>query len=295
MPYLTSLAAIARSAGLTVVEQAGWQSRGHGAQTDVQAIVCHHTGGPAGGDAPSLGTVQNGRPDLAGPLSHFVLARSGVVYVVAAGQCWHAGATLQSWQSNPHSIGIEAEGTGNDTWPEVQIIAYAKLCAALAKAFGLGASRVLGHKEICAPVGRKVDPNFDMVAFRARVQKILSGVQDPDPEVPNTEENEYMSMDQGPATVGDEWGTLHVPINGNRYLRVASSYGRDVKVAMSVVDDTPATAGSWVKTVPGDLFAADRPGPIDLSKTVATYDNLSHVVVRYQCEGPVKAWTNNRA
>lgn len=183
MPYLTNLADIARSAGLTVIEQPNWKSRGHGAQTDVQTITCHHTAGSATGDAPSLTVVQNGRSDLPGPLSHFLLARSGVVYVVAAGQCWHTGATLQPWQSNPHSIGIEAEGTGKDPWPEHQMDAYARLCSALCKAFGLPVSRVLGHKEVCAPVGRKPDPNFDMPAFRTRVLGYIVGKPiDPIPE-----------------------------------------------------------------------------------------------------------------
>jgi hypothetical protein len=174
MPYLTNLADVARSAGLTVVEQPGWKTRGHGAMVDVQAVVAHHTAGSATGDAPSLQVVQNGRADLAGPLAHFLLSRSGVVYVVAAGQCWHTGSVLQSWQGNAHAIGIEAEATGTAVWPEVQMVAFAKLCAALIRAFGLPVSRVLGHKEICAPVGRKVDPNFNMNDFRARVAVALN-------------------------------------------------------------------------------------------------------------------------
>jgi len=180
--YLTNLAQIARSTGLTVIEQPGWQTRGHGPQTDVQAIVCHHTAGAPTGDAPSLYVVQNGRTGLAGPLSHFVLARSGTVYVVAAGLCWHAGETIQSWQSNPHSIGIEAEATGTAPWPDIQVKAYAKLCAALAKAFKIPASRVMGHKEVCYPVGRKSDPNFDMGSFRNRVTGYLSGDPEPSPQ-----------------------------------------------------------------------------------------------------------------
>jgi len=174
MPYLTNLANVARSAGLTVVEQPGWKTRGHGAMVDVQAVVAHHTAGSPFGDAPSLQVVQNGRSDLPGPLAHFLLARSGVVYVVAAGQCWHTGSVLQPWQGNAHAIGIEAEATGTGAWPEVQMDAYARLCAALVKAFGLSVSRVLGHKEICAPVGRKVDPNFNMNDFRARVTAALN-------------------------------------------------------------------------------------------------------------------------
>lgn len=169
MPYLTNLADIARSTGLKVIEQPGWKTRGHGAQTGVKTIVCHHTAGSATGNAPSLNVVQDGRSDLPGPLSHFVLGRDGTVFVIAAGQCWHTGATWQTAQSNAYAIGIEAEATGTSAWPEVQMDAYARLCRALCRAFDLGVDRVQGHKEICSPTGRKTDPNFDMAAFRSRV------------------------------------------------------------------------------------------------------------------------------
>jgi hypothetical protein len=171
--YLTNLATIARRAGLTVVEQGGWQSRGHGGMIDVRAVICHHTAGGSG-NAASLTVVQNGRSDLSGPLSHFLLAKDGTVYVVAAGLCYHAGATLAAWQSNAHTIGIEAERSVADInarvpWPERQLVAYAKLCRALQDAFG--GVPVLGHKEICSPPGRKIDPDFDMAAFRGRVAR----------------------------------------------------------------------------------------------------------------------------
>ncbi|GAB3372598.1 N-acetylmuramoyl-L-alanine amidase [Amycolatopsis echigonensis] len=166
---LTNLAAVARSAGLRVVEQPGWRTRGHGQMAGVRAIVCHHTAGARTGNTPSLGVVQNGRPDLSGPLAHYLLARDGTVHVVAAGLCWHAGAVRNPSWGNAYSVGIEAEATGTDAWPEAQLNAYERLCKALCAAFGLPVSAVLGHKEVCAPHGRKTDPNFDMGAFRARV------------------------------------------------------------------------------------------------------------------------------
>ncbi|WP_326565064.1 peptidoglycan recognition family protein [Amycolatopsis rhabdoformis] len=169
---LTSLATIARSAGLNVVEQPGWATRGHGQMSGVKAVVCHHTAGPATGNAPSLGVVQNGRSDLPGPLAHYVLGRDGTVYVVAAGLCYHAGAVLNNAWSNNYAIGIEAEATGTAAWPDVQMDAYARLCRALCTTFSLPLSAVLGHKEVCAPKGRKVDPNFDMGAFRARLTSV---------------------------------------------------------------------------------------------------------------------------
>jgi N-acetyl-anhydromuramyl-L-alanine amidase AmpD len=158
---LTELADVARRAGLAVVEARGWPGRGHGGMSGTKTVTVHHTAGPATGDAPSLATVRDGRPDLAGPLAHILLARSGTVHVVAAGLAWHAGATLQPWQANAYSIGIECEGTGRDPWPAVQYGACVRLCRALADHYRIPYGHILGHKEICSPRGRKVDPNFE--------------------------------------------------------------------------------------------------------------------------------------
>jgi N-acetyl-anhydromuramyl-L-alanine amidase AmpD len=163
---LTELADVVRSAGLTVAEVPGWEARGHGPQASVDAIVIHHTAGAAGGESPSLDVVRTGRSDLAGPLAHFVVGRTGTWHVVAAGLCWHAGRTLETWQANGHSIGIECEGTGHDSWPGEQYAAIVRGTRALAQHYKVPFDRVLGHKEVCAPLGRKSDPNFPMGAFR---------------------------------------------------------------------------------------------------------------------------------
>lgn len=208
--YLTNLADIARNAGLKVVEQPGWKTRGHGQMTAVRTILCHHTAGSANGNSPSLGVVQNGRAGLAGPLSHFVLGRDGTVFVVAAGLCWHAGVVKNSDQDNYHAIGIEAEATGLASWPEVQMVAYAKLCKALCKAFGLSTSRVLGHKEACSPTGRKIDPNFDMNAFRARVASVGINPEDDDMTPQEFRDTQVIWWDGKSMKVNDILAELHI-------------------------------------------------------------------------------------
>jgi N-acetyl-anhydromuramyl-L-alanine amidase AmpD len=175
--YLTDLADACRSSGLRVVEQSGWRSRGHGQISSVRTIVCHHTAGPATGEAPSLNYIQTRS------LSQLVLGRSGTVYVVAAGLCYHAGVVHEAIWGNRYSIGIEAEATGRDPWPSVQYDAYARLCAALISHYKLPISDVRGHKEVAKPTGRKIDPNFDMPAFRRRIAEILA----PPPPPPSTE------------------------------------------------------------------------------------------------------------
>lgn len=174
---LTDLADVARAAGLTVVETPGWRTRGHGdgmGPGRPRSVTVHHTGGAATGDAPSLAVVRDGRPDLAGPLAHFLIARSGTVHVVAAGLCWHTGATREPWQGNSYAIGLECEHTGRveDPWPPVQLDAMTRLCRALCSHYDVPHARVLAHREICAPQGRKTDPvGIDMRAFRAALHR----------------------------------------------------------------------------------------------------------------------------
>jgi len=168
---LLDLADVVRAAGLTVAETPGWQARAHGPLAAVRTVTIHHTAGGAG-DAPSLAVVRDGRPDLAGPLAQLLLARSGAVHVVAAGLCWHTGATREPWQANAYSIGIEVEnaGTPTDRYPPAQLDALRRLCRVLCARYGIPHARVLGHREICDPPGRKPDPlpdTLDMRAFRA--------------------------------------------------------------------------------------------------------------------------------
>mgnify|MGYP000895692087 CR=1 FL=1 len=54
MVMLTTLADVARGAGLHVREVAGWQHRGHGEMDDdIRTITCHHTAGPTARRDPS--------------------------------------------------------------------------------------------------------------------------------------------------------------------------------------------------------------------------------------------------
>jgi hypothetical protein len=175
------LADALKHGGCNIVELAGWQTRGRpGAFGPVRGVLCHHTAGPLKGNAPSLKTIVGGRPDLPGPLSHLHLARDGTFTVIAAGRCNHAGPG--QWHGitsgNTSFIGIEAEnaGTGADPWPDVQMEAYAKGCAAILHHIGADASMCVGHKEYALPPGRKIDPAFNMVAFRQKVAAYMQAL-----------------------------------------------------------------------------------------------------------------------
>jgi hypothetical protein len=215
--YATNLATIARSAGLRVVEVKGWKTRGHGELDAVRTIVCHHTAGPRNGQSmPSLGVVTNGRADLSGPLCNLALGRDGTVYTVAAGLAYHAGQVRSATPpfSNAFSLGIEAENDGTgEPWPTVQLDAYALLCAALAHAYGLPVGRILGHKEVCAPPGRKIDPyGFEMDALRRAVEVDIVRLAKPVPSSPITGE------------LAPRSGTVGRPLKAPAFPLAAGSY-----------------------------------------------------------------------
>jgi hypothetical protein len=184
---LTDLADALRRYDLHVVERPGWKTRGHGPMVDVKGVTCHHTAsGRHTGPTLGLSTVQDGRglnlpkgdpSRLDGPLSHLYLNRAGTFYVVAAGLCWHAGVSLKPAYTNSHRIGIEALAAGDgwsQDWPKVQMDAYARGCAALAAHYRFPVSEIRGHKETAAPLGRKVDPSFNMSDFRKRAGRIAA-------------------------------------------------------------------------------------------------------------------------
>jgi len=172
---------VLRAWGLTVIEVPGWQNRGHGDEGSVLGVLCHHTCGPLHGDLPDLNILVDGRPDLGGPLCNLGLGRSGHFFMIAAGKGWHAGRGM--WQGvtdgNAHFIGIEAENTGEtkgpraDVWPQVQMDAYRRGCAAILLHIRAEPIMCAGHKEYALPHGRKDDPDFDMNQFRVDVARLM--------------------------------------------------------------------------------------------------------------------------
>jgi hypothetical protein len=183
---LTDLADVLRRAGLKVVEEQGWKTRGRAWARQPVGIVQHHTG--PGSLAGQVRVVRDGRADLPGPLSQLVLAEDGTFHVIAAGRANHAGRS--AWQGytdlNDDMIGIEADndGDGRDIWEQAQIRAAARGSAALATHFGFSPIMIAGHKEIALPRGRKIDPTYDMPSFRALVAEIMDDLASPAGELP---------------------------------------------------------------------------------------------------------------
>ncbi|MEO6203792.1 MAG: N-acetylmuramoyl-L-alanine amidase [Mycobacteriales bacterium] len=181
-----------RDAGLKVSEVPGWRTRGRPAATGGFApvgVLAHHTATTARtDDANVVALLVRGRSDLPGPLCHLGLARDGTVYVIASGRANHAGrarpsGTVAGGDGNSLYIGIEAFNDGvGEKWPAVQYDAYVRLAAALCALTGNSAETVRGHKE--TSVTGKIDPRFDMGAFRARVKAAMSPGARPKPPAP---------------------------------------------------------------------------------------------------------------
>ncbi|MCM6774979.1 N-acetylmuramoyl-L-alanine amidase [Nocardia sp. CDC159] len=170
----TWLAEVLRADGLRVIEHDGWRDRGHGDFRDIRGVLCHHT---AGGGPNDWRIVQDGRPDLPGPLAQLVLEKDGTYRIIAAGVCWHAGrGEWPGWPTNNanyHTIGIEAVSRGDGTdWTPAQLDAYKRGCAAILRRIGRGANNCVAHREYSSE--GKIDPaGIDMDAFRADVQALI--------------------------------------------------------------------------------------------------------------------------
>lgn len=184
---LTDLPDVLRAGGCDVVVLDNYRTHHHGELLSVDAILWHHTAGPATGDRPALPVVRYGRAGLPGPLAQLYLSRSGKFYVVSAGVSWQAGRGTASTaakyglpikSANWHSIGIEMEstGVGKSDWTDAQIEAQGRGGAALGAAYDVDLAQQIAHAE-WAP-NRKIDParwpgSFD--GLRSNIAKYAGG------------------------------------------------------------------------------------------------------------------------
>ena len=167
------LADLLRAWGLKVVEMPGWKEWGNGDFGYIKGVFAHHTGS---NNTTAAYIARN--PRLNNQLSSQIhLGRDGTVTLCGVGVAWHAGkGSYPGWQTNNanwESIGIEAVSDGRSPWPEAQMVAYRKTCAAILWYLGHRATvdHLLGHKEYSGAAQGKWDPGgIDMTKFRAEVQ-----------------------------------------------------------------------------------------------------------------------------
>lgn len=199
------LATVLENAGLKVAEVAGWQNRGRPSpMKTIKGVMCHHTVGPKSGNMPSLNVLINGRSGLPGPLSQLGLGRDGTFYIIAAGRCNHAGKGIWNGETDGNGcfIGIEAENTGSEPWPDIQLDAYRRGVAAILTHIGATtADMCCGHKEYRLPLGTKPDPHtVDMDIFRSEVKAIMDGTTQSPPLIPRKDSSDRPTLRRSAAS-----------------------------------------------------------------------------------------------
>jgi AmpD protein len=105
--------------------------------------------------------------------SHFLIDREGEIYqfVSVFERAWHAGVSSFAGvdNCNDYSIGIELNGSDQQTFTEVQYRNLAILTNFLLHRFSdITLERIVGHADIAIPSGRKTDPGpcFDWIYYK---------------------------------------------------------------------------------------------------------------------------------
>ncbi len=108
--------------------------------------------------------------------AHFLVRRDGelVQFVPAEMRAWHAGQSELFGQScvNDFSIGIELEGSEDDTFMDVQYDILTRLTQTLMDSYrAISLERIVGHSDVSP--GRKTDPGpyFDWYRYKSMIQR----------------------------------------------------------------------------------------------------------------------------
>lgn len=163
--YLTDLAGLVRSLGITTIEESGWQTRarssgGYDSGRPDHVMVHHTASNPATDGQSDVDYMCHHSKNK--PIANLYLNRSGKVWIMAGGAtntngkgtCPHCGTTDNM---NARAIGIEAANNGvGEPWPTIQQDVYNKLVGGLCGHYTIPNAAVIAHFEY-AP-DRKIDP-----------------------------------------------------------------------------------------------------------------------------------------
>lgn len=214
--YADWLPDILRDAGLPVIVEPGYETRGK-KPTEWLAQANHHTASNRfAGIEPARGIVRDGRGGAApvpGPLANTLPRRDGTIRIIAAGAANHPGVgRLELPGRAPITSGlkyvmlgheIELDGIG-EPFPTNSVLYenVARMNAAIAIYLGWDPEATLfDHKAIAQPPGRKIDVRpYDLTAGRRYVSRLVAATLPvtepagpPAPPITSTEEAELMS------------------------------------------------------------------------------------------------------
>jgi hypothetical protein len=213
--YDTGLADRIRAKGVTVVEVAGWKTRGNstspgGTPFKPRGAIHHHTAGSANGATPSLAICIYGRSDVPGPLCQVLQSREvdpadDKAYVIAAGKANHGGVghwnnsvTDELINSNYESEGLEVEHTGTTTASAVRHEISCRILAAMLEAPGSSHDHLMccEHYEYADPDGRKIDFKELNPPFANRADGVRARVKHWIGRTTSEEEDDVLTPDQ---------------------------------------------------------------------------------------------------
>lgn len=112
--------------------------------------------------------------------AHFLIERDGKItqFVSCLDRAWHAGKSCFAGRDNCNdfSVGVELEGTDDQSYTQQQYVSLIAVTQALRAAFpSIAPERITGHEHI-AP-GRKTDPGpyFDWAYYRTQLLNTAPG------------------------------------------------------------------------------------------------------------------------
>lgn len=242
---VNELAVALRKRGLTVIEVAGWQTRGYEFPARSLGALRHWTAGPATGDTPCLGVVTNGRSDLPGPLCNVYQSRRvdtngiDIVYAIASGKANHAGSGAWNGVSGNYKLlGLEIEWSGpNEAFANVRrrkLTSELVMRALIDCCSGANPAMAAEHREY-APT-RKIDTNLSGQELRQRLADIDTGDDDVDEATLKAAIRDVLNEGTGVGFTGATgWGdTVKETL---KLAREAFNNANDIAVAL---DDLPA-------------------------------------------------------
>lgn len=196
-----NFATLLRSAGLTVVEIDGWETRTRPGSFDPVGTLNHHTGSSmknkslAAEKSYATWMFKEGRSDLPAPLVQMAVGRTGVIYLGAAGRANHAGkaqasGSVAAGDGNNLYVGFEWMLSGTEPIPSEMYDAAVIANAVTLKVLGSSANAVSCHYSTSVTGKWDIgDPNgvpfkgtkvLDLGAFRDDVGKALTALKNVD-------------------------------------------------------------------------------------------------------------------
>lgn len=127
----------------------------------IATIVIHHTAGRGSARA----VARYFQKPSSKTSAHYIVGKDGTIVqsVKDADRAWHAGRPefMGKKDVNSFSVGIELvnRGDGKDPYTDKQYRALGRLLAYLLDEYGVSRDRVVGHRDVALPKGRKVDPS----------------------------------------------------------------------------------------------------------------------------------------